>query len=213
MSSLSSFDDLLSELDAPATAEKPQEDPLRGDCLRRLVEASKAIEKIAQVLDPSEKKHPLFGQTVPAAERAQLKGVVGRLMQKQKELQQLEETLLAPTQEPTPRMEGVPSSPSPSDPIPAPAAEPRPEPASEATTTSPHEEMPAPPRLEPTPPVPVPAAAPDPERVAFEAYKHQWETVFADDPAQRLAHPEVAAYYQQMEAYFAQKQTHEQNTA
>ncbi len=68
-----------------------------------------------------------------------------------------------------------------------------------------------PPAVAPT--VPVPAAAPDPERVAFEAYKHQWETVFADDPAQRLAHPEVAAYYQQMEAYFAQKQTHEQNTA
>lgn len=211
MSSLSSFDDLLSELDAPATAEKPQEDPLRGDCLRRLVEASKAIEKVAQVLDPSEKKHPLFEQTVPAAERAQLKGVVGRLMQKQKELQQLEETLLAPTPDPTPPTEDAPSSPFPSDPIPTPAADP--EPPDEPTAASPHEQMPAPAHVEQDPPAPVPATpVPDPERVAFEAYKHQWETVFADDPAQRLAHPEVAAYYQQMEAYFAQKQPHGQNS-
>lgn len=42
----------------------------------------------------------------------------------------------------------------------------------------------------------------DAERAAFDTYKQQWEAVFAADPAQRDAHPEVLAYYTQMETYF-----------
>ncbi len=48
----------------------------------------------------------------------------------------------------------------------------------------------------------------DREQAAFNAYKQQWEAVFAADPAQREAHPEVLAYYTQMETYFADHDTY-----
>ncbi len=64
------------------------------------------------------------------------------------------------------------------------------------------------------PPMPVPPAPPaltpdhlhlEQEKQAFEAYKASWEHVFATDPSQRNAHPEVQQYYDQMEAYFKEK--------
>lgn len=42
------------------------------------------------------------------------------------------------------------------------------------------------------------------EKEAFLKYKAQWDAAFAADQSLRDQHPEVLAYYQQMEAYFQQ---------
>lgn len=46
------------------------------------------------------------------------------------------------------------------------------------------------------------------ERKTFDAYKQQWEAVFAADPSQREVHPEVIAYYKQMEQYFVDHESY-----
>lgn len=192
---MSSFDDLLSELDAAPPEKQTEENPLRNDCLRRLVDLSKNLEKIALILDPSEKKHPLHGQTVPAEARGNLKTLVNELMQVQGDLQKIEESLLTPESEHSLSAEPTESIPSP-----------------EITP------VPTPPPVVEEPLIPAAPAAPsidpvlqaefDKEKTDFSAYKSQWETVFTADPAQRAAHPEVQAYYDQMEAYFLEKAKH-----
>lgn len=194
---MSSFDDLLNELDAAPTEKTEEENPLRNDCLRRLVDLSKQLEKIALILDPSEKKHPLNGQTVPAEARAKLKGLVNELMQVQGDLQKIEESLLTPVIDP------VPSASDDQMDSPAPLREPLPPP----TLDEPQNTSPFPPPQE-IKIDPVALAALDQEKKDFAAYKLQWETVFSADSAQRAAHPEVQAYYEQMETYFIEKERH-----
>lgn len=57
---------------------------------------------------------------------------------------------------------------------------------------------------EPTP-APVPTETRDPERTAFELYKTQWDAAFTQDSTLKEKHPEVLAYYEQMEKYFREK--------
>jgi hypothetical protein len=212
MSSLSSFDDLLSELDGPsATPGQDREDPLRASCLKQLVELSTRLEKVAQILDPSESKHPLFQQTIPAEQRAHLKQLVGELMRVQGELQKIEESLL---QEGTPPSSEIPSektehpsldeSLSPTknqDELPAPRKRIVPE-AERAPSTpaidpiqdiQPKEESLPPQELTPTIPITpqTPTPAPAPKSVA-------------SDPSLKKEQEEFAAYKAQWEAAFAQ---------
>ena len=203
MSSLSSFDDLLSELDTSPAGPSEKEDPLRSDCLKRLVDLSKQLEKIAIVLDPSEKKHPLHGLTVPTEARAKLKNLVNELMVVQGELQKAEEALLEPAPQDGSQMLHAEETPRTESSTVEPITEVRhlPEILADAIT-KPSIDSITPPEIDLNQ-----KAELERERAEFAAYKSQWETFFAADPLKRDAHPEVAAYYKQMEAYFAEKES------
>lgn len=95
MASPSPFDDLLKEFDDDTLApRRPPEDPLRGENLQKLLALSKKLEAIAKMLDPSDAKHPLNGQTVPEEARARLKSLVNQLMTIQDTLHEIEKALL-----------------------------------------------------------------------------------------------------------------------
>ncbi len=92
-------------------------------------------------------------------------------------------------------------------------------PAMASEEKAPSEQNPLPPPIKtqpsttadlPTPPPPIhhDHAHLEQEKQAFETYKADWERVFAADPAQRAAHPEVQQYYDQMEAYFREKKAY-----
>lgn len=226
MSSLSSFDDLLSELDAPSgTPGQEREDPLRTNCLKQLVDLSGRLEKVAQILDPSESKHPLFKQTIPAEQRSHLKQLVGELMRVQGELQKIEESLLADSAPPLNEPAQAKDEERPQEQT-SPAAEPvsvstsstsdqttSQKPVAELPTTVVEPEPIIPPlaQTQPTatePKPPLKDESLEKEQQEFSAYKAQWEAAFTQDPSLRAAHPEVAAYYEQMEAYFREKEQH-----
>ena len=95
MASAAPFDDLLKEFDDDALGpRRPPEDPLRGENLQKLLALSKKLETIAKTLDPSDTKHPLYGQTVPETARVRLKALVGELMRVQDGLHSIEKALL-----------------------------------------------------------------------------------------------------------------------
>lgn len=294
MASPSPFDDLLKEFDDDVLSapRHPPEDPLRGENLQKLLALSKKLEAIAKMLDPSDTKHPLNGQTVPEEARARLKALVSELMSVQETLHSIEKNLLEPqatTETATPAAptnhdpfadldapflprrgdrarfpEGEEpishSSSSPRDEIRSKETDPflasneksrsdlsenppsmelerdrapirQSEPMSKPPLEDVHDEERMPltkisrettfpqtktaqtrqtePPSGPTPPAP-PAITPDhlhleKERHDFETYKAGWEQVFAADPSQRAAHPEVQQYYDQMETYFKEK--------
>ncbi len=177
----SSFDELLAELDKTPPA---QEDPAKTEAMRKLMDASKHLEKIATILDPSDVKHMLHGLSLPPEARARLQEVVKHLMTIQHTLETLEQNLLG---EKAIAPETVPEAVI-TEPV-----------ALQEVPTSEEAAPPEPPHVEPVQ---------DPERIAFEAYKTQWEAVFAADPLLKEQHPEVLAYYTQMETYFREKELH-----
>ncbi len=186
----SPFDDLLRELDElPSASKEPASDPTRVQALQKLMEASKLLESIAAGLDPSDPKHPLHGLTLPDEAKRGLQAVVERLMLIQDELNAMEQALVEPSAEPRPPE--TPNLPAPEKPTPPPATpapSPEPAPPSEAYISA--------------------KAALESEKATFATYKQQWEAAFAADPAQRIAHPEVLAYYELMEKYFIDQEAY-----
>lgn len=190
-STSSPFDDLLRELDGlPSASKEPGSDATRAQALQKLMEASKLLESIAAGLDPSDPKHPLHGLTLPDEAKHGLQAIVERLMSIQDELNAMEQQLVEPsTEAPSSEAPATPPAPSkPTPPTPAPAPSPEPVPPSEAYVSA--------------------KAALETEKAAFASYKQQWEAAFAADPAQRIAHPEVLAYYDQMEKYFIDQEAY-----
>lgn len=190
-STSSPFDDLLRELDGlPSDSKGPIPDATRTQALQKLMEASKLLESIAAGLDPSDPKHPLHGLTLPDEAKHGLQAIVERLMSIQDELNAMEQQLVEPSTEALPS-EAPATPPAPTKPTP-PAATPAPSPQ----PTAPSEAY-------------VKAnAALETEKATFAAYRQQWEATFAADPAQRIAHPEVLAYYDQMEKYFIDQEAY-----
>lgn len=190
-STSSPFDDLLRELDElPSDSKGPGSDTTRTQALQKLMEASKLLESIAAGLDPSDPKHPLHGLTLPDEAKHGLQAIVERLMSIQDELNAMEQQLVEPATE-APSSEAPVAPPTPTKPtLPpaAPAPSPQPAPPSEAYVSA--------------------KAALETEKATFASYKQQWEAAFAADPAQRIAHPEVLAYYDQMEKYFIDQEAY-----
>lgn len=215
----SPFDDLLKEFDEPlgGPEDKPPEDPLRGENLELLMKLSKKIEGVAATLDPSGPKHPLHNQQLPEEARLRLKNVINGLMDVQGELHEIEKDLL---EEIDPKE--APPEPSPDAPLPRSMRGTDSKKESFKEELSSPEEKPIPVSLSEDAPPSVPVPPPEPisitpspdlvllekEKHDFDTYKAKWEHVFTEDPAQRLAHPEVAAYYTQMEAYFHEKEAY-----
>lgn len=220
MSSLPSsspFDDLLRELDElpSASPAAPPRDENKEIAMQKLMDASKLLEAVAASLDPSDPKHPLHGVTLPDEAKRRLQSIVQHLVGIQQQLNEIEGEILdvgaalsmeAPLEHddllPPRSLEHAPPSIPTSD---TPPQEPMPIASAQPTKPAP---------ASPTPPPPPPTLSGpsdaylaaktklDEERNAFDAYKQQWETVFTADPTQRDAHPEVLAYYKQMEQYF-----------
>ena len=222
----SPFDDLLKEFDDPLndSPDKPMQDPLRDENLELLMKLSKKIEAVAATLDPSGPKHPLYQQIIPEEARPRLKDVIGGLMDIQGDLHEIEKNLLeeSPTKDSERAMPPASSMPESHEDAPAkdlPFVSPTEE-KSSSVERAPLNPLPIDTPKEPVKesPAPLPSLtqpSPSPEHLAlekekedFEAYKTTWEQVFAQDPAQRLAHPEVAAYYTQMQTYFQEKEAY-----
>ena len=185
----STFDDLLRELDTTASPTKP-EDPARHEAMRTLMDASKLLEKIATLLDPSDAKHPLHGASLPDASRVQLQALVKHLIAIQTQLETLEHALI---EEPTPVAQE-----------PVLAEEQASEPTAESAPIAQE-----PPLVEEQLAVPTPEPIPDQERATFDAYRAQWDAAFSADPSLKEKHPDVLAYYTQMETYFQEKALHQ----
>lgn len=220
MSSLPSsspFDDLLRELDElpSASPAAPPRDQNKEIAMQKLMDASKLLETVAASLDPSDPKHPLHGVTLPDEAKRRLQSIVQHLVGIQQQLNEIEGEILDEGQ-----AQGKAAPPSHEElSLPNPLENDLPPlPKSDTLSHAPEQTIQTP----PTSPAPVPPTSPPPpaapsgpsaaylaaktkldeERKAFDAYKQQWEAVFATDPTQRDGHPEVLAYYKQMEQYF-----------